>query len=202
MRRVVVAICLVGVVLCGRLSAEDSGVRTWTSNRGQAIEASFVKMQSGMVHLARADGDVVNIPLSRLSVADQKVATEMAAESFTSARKVDATTGASPMKPGAVRVLTDEEIATLKSDWSDGERKTSISATFTTDTVRAAKEAARFRKSGEVPVRITAALYEARPTGGRMVSRRLRGTCRMYVLDEEGEVVFKTSQNLDKMCPT
>jgi len=159
-------------------------------------------MQSGMVHLQRPAGDMLIIPLSRLSAADRADAQELAVESLSSARGGDTPGAGSAKERRPAGTLSDEEIAALKETWTDGKRSLRVSVTFVKDSVRARKEASRFSRSGEVPVRITAALYDARPNGGRTVTRRARGTCKMYVLDEEGRLVFKASEKLDKMCPT
>ena len=67
---------LAAVVPC--LAGDDSGMRTWTSAQGQSIQASFVKLEAGTVHLQKADGAVVAIALEKLSAADQTFAANLA----------------------------------------------------------------------------------------------------------------------------
>ncbi len=51
-----------------------AGTRTWTDTTGQyKTEAEFVDFKDGRVHLKKADGTLVAIPLDRLSPADQQL---------------------------------------------------------------------------------------------------------------------------------
>ena len=52
-------------------------VRTWTSNDGKfTIEASFVEFNGTDVKLRKRNGDVISVPINRLSGSDQKIARE------------------------------------------------------------------------------------------------------------------------------
>jgi len=205
MKSALAVVCVALLAAARAVCAADAGVRTWTSVSGQTVEASFVKMEAGMVHLQRAGGETVGIPLSRLCQADQAVARELAgvAPADAPAVKSSMAVKAAPASRAAGDTLTEEEIAALKTEWRDERgRGMNIEATFTLDDVRAKEEASRFSKSGKVPVRITVALYETRESGGREVRRLLPGRCRLYVQDSEGNLVFKATENLDKMCPS
>ncbi|WP_226895717.1 PQQ-binding-like beta-propeller repeat protein [Luteolibacter marinus] len=63
------------------LGLAGSGLaRTWTdAQSGRTIEAEFIGLEDGTVSLERADGKTFNIPLSRLSAADQEFAKGQAA---------------------------------------------------------------------------------------------------------------------------
>lgn len=55
--------------------------RTWTDSTGQfKIEAAFIDVLSGEARLKREDGEITAIPLSRLSLADQKLIREILAK--------------------------------------------------------------------------------------------------------------------------
>ena len=62
-------VCLL-LLICG--SAEGLLARTWTDASGKyTVEAEFVARKQGKVYLKRQDGKVINLPLSKLSQADQ-----------------------------------------------------------------------------------------------------------------------------------
>ena len=51
--------------------------RNWKDKSGKfSVDAEFVKLQNGLVHLRRADGKESKVPLARLSPADQTFARE------------------------------------------------------------------------------------------------------------------------------
>ena len=68
-----------GVAVMAAEVAPDSAARTWTSVSGKAVEAKFVRLRSGLVTLRPGTGKDVQIPLSRLSDADQKLARQLGA---------------------------------------------------------------------------------------------------------------------------
>lgn len=50
----------------------DTELRTWTDTTGTyQIEAEYVKSEDGKVHLKKSDGSIVQVPLEKLSPADQ-----------------------------------------------------------------------------------------------------------------------------------
>ena len=65
--------------------------RTWTSRSGQTVNAEFVKMQYGMVHLKREDGKLITIRSASLSSEDQKVAGKLASPATPSLKKAEPT---------------------------------------------------------------------------------------------------------------
>ncbi len=54
-------------------------LRVWTSISGKTLEGRFAQLQQDTVVLAKADGTIVQIPLSKLSPSDQVVARQAAA---------------------------------------------------------------------------------------------------------------------------
>jgi len=54
-------------------AAEQSAVRTWTSVKGDKIEATYDKSQYGLVYLKKADGNIIKIKKTALSAEDQKM---------------------------------------------------------------------------------------------------------------------------------
>lgn len=62
------------MLMAGAPAAPDGreSVRSWTSIGGNAVEAGFVSLQSGQVHLRTADGQDIRIDMSRLSEDDKE----------------------------------------------------------------------------------------------------------------------------------
>ncbi len=75
------------LALSPRLPADDAvPKRTWTSNDGRTIEASFEGADDAGVRLRLANGTVATVPLERLSSADADYVKSLAAASEPSAR--------------------------------------------------------------------------------------------------------------------
>lgn len=71
-----------------------AGMRTWTDSTGQyKTEAEFVDFKDGRIHLKKADGTVVAIPLDRLSPADQQLVRSAARQPSTAKQPVAADAG-------------------------------------------------------------------------------------------------------------
>ena len=52
---------------------EPAALRIWSNDSGKfRIEAEFVKVADGKVQLKRKNGEVITVPLDRLSKADQE----------------------------------------------------------------------------------------------------------------------------------
>ena len=59
---------------------KESARRTWTDCAGKyTVEADFVEFKEGHVHLRKQNGEVVSVPLERLSLADQRYVKRMLA---------------------------------------------------------------------------------------------------------------------------
>lgn len=59
--------------------ADPSVARIWTSVSGKTLEGRFVKLQQEIVFLETADGSTMQIPLTKLSAADQVAARQLSA---------------------------------------------------------------------------------------------------------------------------
>ncbi|MCX6836532.1 MAG: SHD1 domain-containing protein [Verrucomicrobia bacterium] len=84
---------LLAVVLisAAALHAQSPALRTWTSADGRKMEAAFVTLEGDAVKVRLANGSTVDVPLARLSAADQ-----------TFAKSQTATPAASSTAPGEV----------------------------------------------------------------------------------------------------
>ncbi len=61
------------ILVASPLAFGASEMRVWKDQQGRTVEAAFVKVEAGMVHLKLADGRVVPFPYDRLSAEDQEV---------------------------------------------------------------------------------------------------------------------------------
>jgi hypothetical protein len=104
-------------------------------------------------------------------------------------------------KPGT---LSDKEIEELQTENTDDKtgQKIVFNAFFGTVKPKNAYEKKKFEKSGTIPIRITCTLEDVKQVNGKNVSKLLRGTARMYVMDSDGKIVMTESASLDKMCPS
>lgn len=77
-----VGVCLLMAVMQSAFAAEgdveNAGARAWRSVSGEEIQAEFVALKQGAVHLKTGDGAVLKISLDRLSEEDKAVAQELA----------------------------------------------------------------------------------------------------------------------------
>ena len=102
-------------------------------------------------------------------------------------------------------VLTDEQIASLKTEWTSPETKKVYklgSCWLRPERPKTAVQMMKHKKNGTVPVRICYALYEIKELGGRKRSIRQTGQCHLLVKNAEGKVVIKQTADLSKMCPS
>jgi hypothetical protein len=107
-------------------------------------------------------------------------------------------------KPVPAGTLSDDQVAALKTSYTDVKKKKSWrwSGSFGMKSLTA-KERAKLQKfKRKIPFRITAALYEEKEVRGKKVSKRQSGSCKIYITDASGKVVLKRSQSLNKMCPS
>ena len=67
-----IALLLAVSAACFGPSQEKQKARRWTDDTGRySIEAEFVRHQDGKVFLRRADGTIIDVPLTRFSERDQ-----------------------------------------------------------------------------------------------------------------------------------
>ena len=100
-------------------------------------------------------------------------------------------------------ILTDEQVASLLTKWTD--KKTRASWEFTSSFERRSVSAAEKGnvQSGKIPIRITCSLDKSKVGFmGDRVYMRESGTASFYIMDSEGKVVIRQSMPLDKMCPS
>ncbi len=71
------AYLITAALLLVAISATAGEVRTWTSKTGTTIEAEFVELKFGTVHLKTPDGSVKKIKKSNLSKEDQQEITRL-----------------------------------------------------------------------------------------------------------------------------
>ncbi|MDD4870209.1 MAG: hypothetical protein PHR77_06580 [Kiritimatiellae bacterium] len=100
--------------------------------------------------------------------------------------------------------LSDKEIEELLSESTDEKtgQKIVFNAFFGTAKPKSAYEKKKYEKSGTIPIRITCTLSDVKQVNGKNMSKLLRGTARMYVMDSDGKIVMTESASLDKMCPS
>lgn len=192
--------CVVFACCAFANEAADTGQRTWTSKRGTTIDAAFVKLAFGKVHLKKADDSVVSIPLGALSADDQVLAKKLGA---TSAPKLSGGGSKLGGSSGGAKTLTDEEIEKFETSWEDEKKGVTIRFQARIGIKKlAGKQKEKYKKIGKIPFRITVDLGSVKP-GKRVMKRITSGRAEFYLLDEEGNVAFKKrSAPLSKLCPT
>jgi hypothetical protein len=74
------ALSLVAVTVLTPVAFPATLGRTWKSSDGAySVDAEFVEFKDGVVSLRKPDGDVIRVPVSRLSAEDQAYVAEQAA---------------------------------------------------------------------------------------------------------------------------
>jgi len=176
-------------------------MRTSTSSKGAPIEAAAEKIVGSTVYLRTADGKKLSIRLYALSEADQAYAKEFKEKAREASKPRQLSGGLK--RPSGSRMLTDEQIKNLLTDWTDPKgKKYKFVASFGMARV-SSSDKRKYAKSGKVPVRITASLYELVESRGKMLPKRMSGKAHLVVLDSEGnETITKRSSSLSKMCPS
>lgn len=104
------------------------------------------------------------------------------------------------------KTLSDEQIAELLETHTDEKagRDYKFTAGFgrlSLSVTRDKSKISKYKASGKVPYRLTAEFTEYKDYKGKKVGKRLSGTAKFYVLDEEGKLVDKGSSSLSTMCP-
>lgn len=101
-------------------------------------------------------------------------------------------------------MLSDKEIEELKTEDTDEKtgQKIVFNASFGTAKLKTAFDKKKYEKSGKIPVRITCSLEDVKQVNGKNVSKLLRGTAKICIMDSEGKEVETQSVSLDKMCPS
>ncbi len=110
-RHLTVFIGLLGLSVCRSIAESEPAARTWTSQSGQTVEATFEKSKYGTVYLKKADGGTMQIPKSKLSPEDQAVIAALEPSKATSGK---------PVKKTAPQAITD----LFGSDLKNASKKT------------------------------------------------------------------------------
>ncbi len=127
--------------------------RTWTDNTGRyRVKATFVKISEDKVYLRRADtGNVISVPLSRLSAADRKLARELATKKSQADRSESASPSAAASSQSAGNLLKAIKTS-ARLEWSkfpmfgpDGKESRDLELVIEA-TGKPAQEAVRFGK--------------------------------------------------------
>lgn len=70
---------IIGAFMVLGMALSVGAARTWTDVSGKfAIEADFVELAGENVRLRKADGEIISVPLARLSLADRQIAEQQA----------------------------------------------------------------------------------------------------------------------------
>ncbi len=114
-----------------------------------------------------------------------------------------ATVKAEPISNLAPGGPTEEQIAEMKTEWTDDKRKSRLhfAAGFSKAAINE-QEKKKYEKSGKIPIRITADFVEIKEVGGKEVSKRLGGSIKLCVKDSDGKVLIRKSVPVEKMCPS
>ncbi len=104
------AYLITATLLLVAISATAGEVRTWTSKTGTTIEAEFVKVKLGTVHLKTPDGSVKQIKKSNLSKEDQQEISRLT-DPFAAKKAAEAAAAAaSPKASDAMYELFGDEL--------------------------------------------------------------------------------------------
>jgi len=187
---------LIVMLLLPAAGRSESGMRQWTSSTGDSVEAELVRQSGNIVVLEGEDGQQFQILASQLSQEDQVYLREQAAPAAVEMPTIARRSGTTASR----MMLTEEQIASLilvdPPDAEPGDRVVRFVAS-----TRARVPTAAQRSRGMIPFRVTADFNEFRGSGDRLTRRRLSGMVRLYVLNEEGEMVDSVSRTVDRMCP-
>lgn len=104
-------------------------------------------------------------------------------------------------------VLSDADLKALVTEHKDDDAKletklytTAGRKAFNVKTDKGKQAQAAYEKSGKIPYRVTANLYQ-RTTGARS-GKRLEGNAQVYMQDATGQTVFNETVSLKELCPT
>lgn len=178
--------------------------REWTSVSGSKVEAEFIRLSGNTVNLERSDGKQLAISMKNLVKADQEYVHSQSSGTSSAANKaLERMRQAGARSRGDDYTLGDAEIAKLQTKVVDEKNPKNymlFRASFGLPSGKAIRR--KYAGKEEVPIRITATLYEVKKKGGKTKYDRQSGHACLYVLDEAGDVVISEKESLGKMCPT
>ncbi len=182
------------------INDDYSSVRTWTSVRGQEIEAVFVKMENGIVSLEKKDGSAVCIYLNMLCSDDQEFVRESDSEEEDDGGGSDA----GKERKVAAGLLSEREIKWLQTKWVDDRtgKELIFVADFgqrSFDSVEDRNLISRYVKFRKIPYYLSAQLVEHTVQPGKEEWKPQGGTIYFYILDPQTNVVCKKSLSASRM---
>ena len=101
-------------------------------------------------------------------------------------------------------MLSEEEEGNLQKSYTDEKTKTTYAFNGgCTSPKLTEKDKAKYKKSGEVPYKIYADLYEIKQTNKAVKKERVfSGTAYIYIKNSDGKTVMSRSVSMKKMCLT
>jgi len=103
--------------------------------------------------------------------------------------------------------LSDEDLKRLVTEWKDEKEEvqfklyaTAAPRPLNARSSSGQREIEKYKKSGEVPYRVTLALYEYKKGSRR--PKLASGMAKIYMVDADKKVVLNTSVSLSKLCPS
>jgi hypothetical protein len=108
------------LISAAALHAQSPALRTWTSADGRKMEAAFVALEGDAVKVRLANGSTVDVPLARLSAADQTFAKSQTAAPATTAT-APGEDAASKIWPRSFSLPDRPEVVVVKEDTEKNE---------------------------------------------------------------------------------
>ena len=108
------------LISAAALHAQSPTLRTWTSADGRKMEAAFVALEGDAVKVRLANGSTVDVPLARLSAADQTFAKSQTAAPATTAT-APGEIAASKIWPRSFSLPDRPEVVVVKEDTEKNE---------------------------------------------------------------------------------
>ncbi len=114
-----IVILIMAVTVVGAES-EKTGLRTWTTQTGQTVDAAFEKIQYNKVYLKKEDGEVIKISKRKLTKEDQTLIGELttAASAKTMNTKKDTQAGEEKVAKTLYKLFGDKLKNAKKSSMS------------------------------------------------------------------------------------
>lgn len=194
-------VLVLAVTIC---RGEESAEREWTTTQGSKVKASFVRLDGEKVVLKKAEGQLLSVNVKTLVEEDQKLVAELGEKgaSADESKPVIASKGLAAAQP-AGGGLSDDEISKLATEWTNPKNGNKLVFTASIETQKlSGRDREKFVKSGKVPIRIIATLYETKIDKGKTLYMRESGTCHIRLTNSDGKAVLSETVSLDKMCPS
>lgn len=147
---------------------------------------------------------VVSICVSVYSLAEDNEADNKEKDPAGNPPSSTSTNSAKLKSTSPAGILSEEDEAKLQKSYTDEKTKTAYAFDSGCGLPKLTeKEKAKYKKSGEVPYKIFADLYEVKQTSkGPKSERILQGTAYIYMKDSDGKTILTKSVSMKKMCLT